>query len=502
MEIDADLCYRALVSRDARFDGRFFTGVLTTGVYCRPVCPARTPLRRNCTFFGSAAAAAAAGFRPCLRCRPESSPGTPAWAGTSATVTRALRLIGEGVLEEGDVGQLATRLGMGERQLRRLFVEHLGAAPTAVEQTRRVHFAKKLLDETDLPITQIAFSAGFGSVRRFNGAMHRIYGRSPRELRRHGEAAASGAAIRLRLGYRPPLDWHAVLAFLAPRAIPGVEVVTGEAYLRSVAIGAYRGVIRVTAGTGDFLVLETDAAAAAELPRIVARVRAMFDLGADPQRIEDHLAADPRLRALVLRRPGLRLPGTWDGFELAVRAVLGQQVTVRGATTLAGRLAAQYGEPLDSGLAGIDRLFPLPRALVGFSGRGMPAQRGETIRELARRAATDASLFAAGRDLDAFVAELSDIPGLGPWTAHYVAMRALGEPDAFPASDLGLRRAIAAVEGTETPSPAALQQRAEAWRPWRSYAAMHLWTCLADEGARGGGRGARVGGCGPGPAVY
>lgn len=485
MEMDADLCYRALASRDARFDGRFFTGVRTTGVYCRPVCPARTPLRRNCTFFGSAAAAAAAGFRPCLRCRPESSPGTPAWSGTSATVTRALRLIGEGVLEEGDVEQLAARVGMGERQLRRLFVEHLGAAPTAVEQTRRVHFAKKLLDETDLPITQIAFTAGFGSVRRFNGAMRAIYGRNPRELRQRG-AAAGGATIRLRLAYRPPFDWREMVAFLAPRAIPGIEMVTGEAYTRSVTIGAHRGIIRVTPGDGDFLVLETGAAAAAELPRIVARVRAMFDLGADPQRIDAHLAADPVLRRLMRRRPGIRLPGTWDGFELAIRAILGQQVTVRGASTLAGRLAAQYGERLECGVAGIDRLFPTPPVLARNTVAGMPEQRAETIRALAQRVAATPALFTTGRPLDSFVSEMIAIRGLGAWTAHYVAMRALGEPDAFPAADLGLRRAVAAITGGRAPSPALMQQRAEAWRPWRSYAAMHLWASLQASGAEAG----------------
>jgi len=478
MEIDSDRCYRALSTRDARFDGRFYTGVRTTGVYCRPVCPARTPHRHNCQFFNSAAAAAAAGFRPCLRCRPESSPGTPAWVGTSATVTRALRLIAGGALATDDVDQLAARLGVGERQLRRLFITHLGAPPAVVERTRRVHFAKKLLDETDLPITQIAFSAGFNSVRRFNSAMVQVYARSPRELRRRSGAVSPGAPIRLRLSYRPPYDWTRMLAFLSARAIPGVEAVQGDTYARSVAIGEFRGTLRVSPGRGDSLVLEVGGGAAGELPGVAARVRAMFDLAADPDKIEHQLAGDPRLRRTVRSRPGLRVPGAWDPFELAVRAILGQQVTIRGASTLTGRLAAAYGESLQTDIDGIDRLFPTPGALVSFQGAGMPAGRAATIRSLAATAADDPSLFDAGASAEDFVAKLCRIPGIGPWTAHYVAMRANGEPDAFPAADLGLRRALAALDGGDVPSAVELAVRAERWRPWRSYAAIHLWTSL------------------------
>ncbi len=479
MEIGGDICYRALATRDARFDGRFFTAVRTTGVYCRPVCPAKTPRRQNCRFFSSAAAAAEAGFRPCLRCRPESSPGTPAWAGTSATVTRALRLIGEGALVESGVDQLAARLGMGSRQLRRLFVEHLGAPPAAVEQTRRVHFAKKLLDETDLSITQIAFSAGFSSVRRFNSAVRAAYQRSPRELRKREGRRGGAATICLRLGYRPPFDWNQILGFLALRAIPGVEAVGASEYARSVTIGSYRGVLRVRPGRGDWLELETASDAAAELPRIVAGVRAIFDLGADPQKIAEQLAADELLGAAVQARPGLRVPGAWDPFELTVRAILGQQVTVRGATTLAGRIASRYGEPIDTDVDGIDRLFPAPASLteIALDGQGMPTKRVETIRNLALRMELERSTFDA--EPDRFVEELCRIPGLGPWTAHYVAMRALGEPDAFPASDLGLRKAVAAIEKGDIPTAAQLERRAERWRPWRSYAAMYLWSTLA-----------------------
>jgi len=483
MDLNRDVCYRALKTRDARFDGRFFTGVTSTGVYCRPVCPARTPRRLNCRFFASAAAATMAGFRPCLRCRPETSPGTPAWVGSSATVTRALRLIGEGALVGAGVEALADRLGIGARHLRRLFAEHLGATPVMVERTRRIHFAKKLLDETDLPITQVAFSAGFNSVRRFNGAIRDVYDRTPRELRKRADSGAplrDVAAIRLRLGFRPPFDWEQVVAFLAPRAIPGVEKVTADAYCRSVAVGDYCGFVRVTLGTGDWLVLETAAAAAPELMRIAAGMRAMFDLGADPAVIAEQLAGDRIMKKLTRRRPGLRVPGTWDPFEMAVRAIIGQQVTVRGATTVAGRLVQRYGVAVETGCGGVDRVFPPPAVLAraDIEGLGMPKRRAGAVRNLARAVARDGLLLDGLRGLDASVEALGAIAGLGPWTANYIAMRALREPDAFPDSDLGLLRAVARLNGGVAPTPARLRRRAEAWRPWRAYAAMHLWTSL------------------------
>ncbi len=478
MEIAGDVCYRALEARDARFDGKFFTAVKTTGVYCRPICPAKTPHRRNCSFYRSAAAAAEAGYRPCLRCRPESSPGTPAWAGTSATVTRALRLIGEGALVDSSADALAARLGVGARHLRRLFVEHLGAPPAAVEQTRRIHFAKKLLDETEIPITQIAFSAGFNSVRRFNAAMRGAYDRSPRELRNGGARKPREARIRLRLGYRPPFDWKQVLGFLAVRAIPGVESVRDDVYARSLAVGSFRGVVRLRPGAGDWLELETPSEAAAELPQIVARARAVFDLGADPHKIAAQLVVDPSLRKLVRRRPGLRVPGAWDPFEMSVRAVVGQQVTVRGATTVAGRLTSTYGERLDGSSEDIDRLFPSPRDLLAMEpeGHGMPHRRAQAVRTLARTVVDRPAFF--DEPAEQFIESLCELPGFGPWTAHYTAMRALGHPDAFPGSDLGLRKAISAIDGGEVPTLAQLERRAEAWRPWRSYAAMLLWSSL------------------------
>jgi len=481
MEISADLCYRALSSHDARFDGRFFTGVTSTRVYCRPVCPARLPLRRNCEFFPSAAAAEAAGFRPCLRCRPETSPGTPAWLGTSATVSRALRLIEGGALAAGDIDTLADRLGVGARQLRRLFDVHLGAPPIAIEQTRRVHLAVKLLAETDLAITDIAFSAGFASIRRFNAAIQKVYGRSPRELRRVRRQAGENdsAHLRLRLTYRPPFDWQQMLAFLRDRATPGVERVEADTYRRSIALGDFRGVIAVRPAAGNALELCVPRAAASVLAPIVERVRDVFDLGADPREIGRQLSRDPTLRPLVRRRPGLRVPGAWDRFEVAVRAVLGQQVTVRGATTLAGRLAQAFGESLAGTDGEPDRLFPRPEALVDadLSTVGLIRARAVTIRGLAAAHLDGLPALTGSLSLDAAVAQLRSLPGIGEWTAQYIAMRGLREPDAFPAGDLGLRRALAS--GARLATPAAVFTRAEAWRPWRAYAALHLWVAAA-----------------------
>ncbi len=393
-------------------------------------------------------------------------------------MTRALRLIGEGVLVDGGVDDLADRLGMGSRQLRRLFVEHLGAPPAAIEQTRRVHFAKKLLDETDLPITEIALTSGFNSVRRFNSAIRTAYKRSPRELRKRETRGSGSASVCLRLGFRPPFDWDQITGFLRIRAIPGVEVVSANEYARSVAVGSYRGVLRVRPGKGDWLELEISNDASGELSRIVAGVRAVFDLGADPQRISEHLGDHRLLRKAVRRCPGLRVPGAWDPFELTVRAILGQQVTVRGATTLAGRIAARYGASIETDVAGIDRLFPRPEAMVEMevAGQGMPTRRAETVRALAKTIERGERLFDG--EPSEFVDTLCGIPGLGPWTANYVAMRALGDPDSFPASDLGLRKAVANIERGGMPTAAQLERTAESWRPWRSYAAMYLWKSL------------------------
>ncbi len=478
MRLDPELCYRALSTRDARFDGRFFTAVRSTGIYCRPICPARTPKRENCLFLPCAAAAQEAGFRPCLRCRPEASPGTPAWLGTSASVSRALRLIGEGALDRGSVEALAERVGIGERQLRRLFLAHLGATPLAVAQTRRVLFAKKLIDETALPMVEVALASGFSSIRRFNDAIARTFGQNPTRLRRlrRGRAAADGSEITLQLPFRPPYPWRALLGYLAVRATPGVEAVSGDAYWRSVRIGDVTGVVCVEPVRGaNHLLARIRLDSTAPLIEAAERLRRVFDLGADPAAIAAQLGRDPRLRTRLTALPGLRVPGAWDGFELAVRAVLGQQVSVRGSTTLAGRLAEVHGEPLANGPPGVSRLFPRPETLARarLSGLGLTGSRAAAIRALARAVADGALRLDGSGDPQPTLEALRALPGIGEWTAQYVAMRALREPDAFPASDLGLRRALGGPSGPA--SEAAALRRAEVWRPWRAYAAMWLW---------------------------
>lgn len=478
--MNPDICYSAVSSRDPRFDGRFFTGVKTTGVYCRPICPAQTPRRRNCEFFPCAAAAEEAGYRPCLRCRPEASPGTPAWSGTSATVSRALRLIEEGALDDGNVEDLAPRLGVGSRHLRRLFNEHLGASPKAVAQTRRVHLAKKLIDETSLPMTEIAFSAGFSSVRRFNGAVKQTYGRSPSSLRclsPKGISVPEHGRLTLRLAFRPPFSWRSIVDYMKPRAIPGVEEVDYAKYRRTFSVDGVFGILEIApAAKGSSLILRVPIDACRMLKGIVERVRGLFDLGADPKEINQRLSRDPLLRKRVRRNPGIRVPGAFDRFELAVRALLGQQISVLGATTISGRIVGSFGSSMPGRAEGkIGRLFPDPNDLADadVESVGLTRARGSAVRNLARAVRDgDLSLETCG-DLDAIVAGLSRIPGIGPWTAHYIAMRAFKEPDAFPAGDLGLRRALS--EGGKPLSEARLAKRAEAWRPWRAYGAMHLW---------------------------
>jgi len=482
-----ELCYRALRTRDRRFDGRFFVAVRSTGVFCRPICPARTPRRENCWFVPSAAAAREAGYRPCLRCRPEAAPGSPAWAGTSATVARALRLIDAGALEEGDVEALASRLGVGARHLRRLFTQQLGASPRAVAQTRRLLFAKKLIDETALALVDVATTAGFASVRRFNDAVRRAYGRPPGELRRRARRAPGPpdsdavqrgrSELTLRLGCRPPLAFDELLAFLAPRTIPRVECVQDGSYHRAVQIDGVPGHVSVRpAPDADGLDARVGLAAPASLGGLVGRLRRLFDLDADPLAIAEQLASDPVLAPALAAHPGRRVPGAWDGFELAVRAILGQQVSVRGATTLAGRLVERFGLPCASGAEKlVDRVFPSPEQLAHarIESIGLPATRAAAIRALAGAVASQQIVLDGSADPEATCAALEALPGIGPWTTAYVAMRALGEPDAFPSADLGLRRALAGPAGL--PSPRALGERAEAWRPWRAYAALHLW---------------------------
>src|SRR5471030_1190504 len=354
-DLDHAACYRAMATRDARFDGRLFVGVKTTGIYCRPICPARTPKAQNVIFFASAAGAQAAGFLPCLRCWPETAPDLAAWRGTSNTVSRALALIETGALDGTDVEDLADRLGVGERQLRRLFRQHLGASPTAVAQTRRVLLAKQLIHQTRLPMTQVALASGFGSLRRFNETFQQLYDRPPASLRRtQGEAQTleAGGWLAITLPYRPPYDWDGLIGFLSMRAIAGVEVVCASRYARTIAVGAEMGVLKVEPMTGDRLSVAVQFPRLSALPIIIAKVRRVFDLAADPCAIAECLRHDPILAPLVAARPGLRVPGAWDGFELAVRAILGQQITVGAATALAGKIVREFGEPLPRNLAG------------------------------------------------------------------------------------------------------------------------------------------------------
>jgi AraC family transcriptional regulator of adaptative response / DNA-3-methyladenine glycosylase II len=483
MDLDRRACDRARRSRDARFDGRFFIGVTSTRIYCRPICPVRAPKPRNIVYFQTAAGAQAAGFRPCLRCRPEASPGTPAWLGTSAIVSRGLRLIGDGALDRGSVGDLADRLGVTDRHVRRLFLEHLGATPLAVALTRRVHFAKKLLDETSLPISQVALASGFGSLRRFNGEMRRAYRRAPRDLRRLARkpAAPDPECYRFRLAYRPPYDWPALLAFLRARATPGVESVTDSRYRRTIVFEGRQGVIDVShAEEAPVLQLDVRFPDPRALLSIVERVRRMFDLGADPAVIARHLRGDPLLRRALASHSGIRTPGAWDGFELAVRAILGQQISVPAATTIAGRIATLFGSAFAGG-SGLDRLFPTAAQLADapLERAGIIGARAQTIREIGRQVADGRMTFATAADAASTTAALMEVPGIGRWTAEYIAMRAFGEPDAFPSGDLVLRR-----ETGQATAPA-LDARAERWRPWRAYAVMLVWQQARDRQTAG-----------------
>jgi len=480
-DLDPVACHRAVRARDARFDGRIFVGVTSTGIYCRPVCPAGPARFENCRFFASAAAAQQAGFRPCLRCRPETAPDGGAWRGTSSTVARGLSLIADGGLDGDDasVEQIAERLGVGARQLRRLFEQHLGASPIAVAQTRRVLLAKQLLHDTRLPMTDVALAAGFGSVRRFNETFRLLFQRPPSALRRKSTARTASireTGVTVRLRYRAPYDWQAILSHLAARAIEGVERVEGGTYLRTIRHDGRGGLLEVT-----HLPARCSVSATLQLPDvhalgpIVARIRRLFDLDADVGAIGAHLARDPMLAPLVAARPGLRAPGGWDGFELAVRAVLGQQVTVPAARGLAGQLVRICGARVEDG-RGLAFAFPTPAevARVDLGALAMPRARQRTLDAIAHAAMEDPELFTRGGSVEATVSRLRALPGVGDWTAQYIALRAAREPDAFPASDVGLLRGAA--QRGKRPSPEELLARAERWRPWRAYAAQHLWT--------------------------
>ncbi|MCI0349586.1 MAG: helix-turn-helix domain-containing protein [Acidobacteriales bacterium] len=473
---------RARISRDPRFDGKFFIAVKSTGIYCRPICPSPTSKIGNVRYYPTAAAAAEAGYRPCLRCRPEAAPGTPAWLGTSAVVRRALRFIDEGFLDQRSVEQLAERLGIGARHLHRLFVQHVGASPITVAQTRRLHFAKRLLDETELPITEIALAAGFGSLRRFNSAFQQTYARAPRELRRQRRERATAQPaneVVLKLAYRSPYDWEHMRDFLAARAVPGVERVDERGYARTVATGDGHAIVCVRPlETEEALELRVCGAPAAALFHLSSLARSAFDLAADPARIVFAFGSDTLLAPLARRRPGLRIPGAWDPFECAVRAVLGQQVSVAAGRTFAARVVARIGRTITNGEPGLTHLFPTAAevAAAELEGLGLTRARIGALRALAKTVVSGELNFHG--PVEEVMAALMSLPGIGAWTAQYVALRALNEPDAFPAADIVLQR-MAAKNGRPM-TTRALEARAEAWRPWRGYAVMHLWRSATD----------------------
>lgn len=480
--MDAEACYRAIASRDRRFAGLFVVAVTSTRIYCRPGCPAPLPRRVNSRFFACAAAAEGAGFRPCRRCRPDASPGSPAWDGTSASVGRALRLIDAGALDGAGVEDLAARVGLGGRHLSRLFRERVGATPALVARTRRVHFARRLIDDTALPMTEVALASGFASVRSFNHAVRQTFGRTPTELRRASSARerlAPGVALALRLPFRPPYEKASLLSFLAARAVPGVEAVEGSTYRRTFALPDGRPAwLSVDLSQEDRARLRLSAFPGSRLLWVTERVTRTFDLDADPRDVDARLSSDPLLSPLVARRPGLRVPGAFDPFEVAVRAVLGQQVSVAAARTLARRIAERHGSPAPWGDRGLSLVFPGAAALAGadLSGLGLTSRRAEAIRALSRAVAEGSLRLEAAPGL---VERLASLPGLGRWTAEYVALRAVSDPDAFPSGDLVLRRAVSA---DRRPVPEReLTRRAEAWRPFRAYAALHLWAAAAAE---------------------
>ena len=507
MTLDSDTCYRAVAARDPRFDGRFFTGVTSTGIYCRPICPSRTPARRNMRFFPHQGAAETAGFRACRRCRPEASPGSPDWNIRADLVARAVRLISDGYVDEHGISGLARRLAVTERHLHRLVVAELGTGPLALARTVRLQTARRLLSETSVPITEIAFASGFSSVRQFNASFQESYRQPPSALRagtRPRGVAADGTVTRgtdthstdihstgtngtwlsLRLACREPFDGESLLGFLAARAIPGVEQVTDGRYARTIRTSSGAGVIELVPGPPGqgHVLLRVRLTGLGGVGQVVSRCRQLFDLDADPAAIGSALASDRFLAPLVHARPGLRIPGAYDGFELAVRAVLGQQVSVSAGRTFAARLAARHGSPLagpDDGQPALPTLrFPGPAQLADadLSGVGLTTSRQATLRALAGAMATRRLDLDPGTDPAEAAARLGELPGIGPWTVSYILMRAVRDPDAFPETDLGLRRAIERLG-----CPPAYARR---WRPWRAYAALHLWTWEAAEMGR------------------
>ncbi len=473
MQLDPRACYGALRARDARFDGRFFVGVSSTGIYCRPVCTVRAPRQENCLFFPSAAAAEAGGYRPCLRCRPELAPGFAAVDASARLARRAASLIEENVPGESDLESLAGRLGVTSRHLRRVFAAEFGVSPVQYAQTQRLLMAKRLLTDTAMPVTDVAMASGFASLRRFNALFRERYRMAPSRLRASAGDARPDAPMVFEVAFRPPYDWARVAAFLGARSIAGVECVSDGVYRRTVRVEGARGPVCGWIGVRPRLRRHTlevtlSPGLASAVPQVLGRVRRLFDTGCRPEEVAAVLGE------LAQSAPGLRVPGAFDGFELAVRAILGQQVSVRAAHTLAGRIAARFGEPVATPHPELQRVFPTAEAVAArdpedVAALGVVRQRAAAIVSLARAIVEARLSLDEGADVDATLAALQALPGIGAWTAQYVAMRALGWPDAFPATDLGVLKAL----GVRTAAQA--QREAERWRPWRSYAVLHLW---------------------------
>lgn len=481
MSIDERGLYEALAAKDPRFDGVFYVGVTTTGIYCRPVCTARTPGRDRCRFFPSAAAAERGGFRPCLRCRPELAPGNAPVDATGRIARAAAARIEAGALggDESSLETLAGDLGLSSRHVRRAVREELGVSPVELAQTHRLLLAKRLLTETRLPVIDVALASGFGSVRRLNALFRTRYGLTPTTLRRSGPLAGRAEpTVRLSLSFRQPLAWRELVGFLGARTIAGVESVSGASYSRTVAVGPHRGWLRVApTEDGASLWVELSASLVPALQAALAGLRALLDLDARPDVVDVCLSADPILAPLVAACPGRRLPGAFDGFELLLRAILGQQISVRAASALAGRFAEAFGEPIETPDPALSRLPPTPECLASASpadiaGLGVPATRARCIHAVASAVAGGTVDLGPTPSPEATIARLTALPGIGRWTAEYVAMRALRWPDAFPADDLGVRKALGNVTARQALTVA------ESWRPWRAYAVMHLWASL------------------------
>ncbi len=488
MHRDAELCYRACSGRDARFDGVFYVAVTSTRVYCRPSCPAITPRAEHCRFFPSAAAAQLGGFRACKRCRPDAVPGSPEWHVRGDVAARAVRLIADGVVDRDGVGGLARRLGYSERHLTRVLNEQLGAPPLALARAQRAQTARILIETTHMRLADVAFAAGFASIRQFNDTVREVYAATPTELRSNFRRTASApGTIRVRLAAREPFAGHALLEFLGARAVRGVEASDGTTYARTLRLPHGPGVVRCTVADrhvdATFRLHDVH-----DLAPAVARMRQLFDLDADPIAIATALRRDPKLRPAVRREPGLRVPGSVDGVEIAVRAVVGQQVSVTGASTIVGRIVERCGTPLPFADPELRSVFPSAADLVGadLAGIGMPGARIRTVQGVAKAIDGGAIELDGGSDRDTMRAALLAQPGIGPWTADYLAMRALAHSDAFLPGDLGVRKG-AALLGIDD-APRALADHATGWRPWRSYAVLHLWSTLVRSLAKGSQR--------------